>query len=82
MVKGKPMPRAKAQAPLASKAKPGPNITYQVRTVPRIGKPHEQEKDVRDLSSLTEREPTFMCDRHLRTTSSQHMLPRCIRRVA
>ena len=46
----------KKALPLKSKAKPV-KVTYQVRTVPKIGRQHD-EKDVRDLSSLVERELT------------------------
>ena len=54
-VQEKAMPKKKV-LPLKSKAKPM-KITYQVRTVPKIGK-HHDEKDVRDLSSLVEKEQT------------------------
>ena len=58
--KAKAMPTTKAAAkkvlPLKSKAKPV-KVTYQVRTVPKIGRQHD-EKEVRDLSSLVEREQT------------------------
>ena len=82
--------------PLESKAKPV-KVTYQVRTVPKIGRQHD-EKDVRDLFSLVEKR-TDMCDGELRYwcgnlhgtqqpvlelgiwRTQEHMLSRRLRRV-